>query len=601
MGALSYMLIACIAYSLIPLVVHLAGGSQAPFLFNAWLRAGVVGGCLLFLMTFSRGVPLRAADVLLIGKRVLVWPANGPIIWAIVGSLDYALFAWSIKFIEISVAAILFEMYPVGIILLASWLFKGETRYRRITPTTALLVLFSVGGLVFANASQVAGFGVLDLSFLWRSLIGVTLVVAAIVAVALSVFGLRWGADLSEELSRGSDPRALELYCVVIALFVVSLVSIPVSLVSGFVAGERMTSGAVLTAVVGGAFANAVASVAWRKSVLTADNLGINAIGFAIPVLSLLWLYWIANADVARWDYLIIGATAIITGNLLINFEAEIRWGFKALILALGTCGAIVYLRGGAFAYLGVEAWLWRGGGYFESITLSATVFTLLLAFRVSRLVARTSEEDARLFIVYRNLDLLSRRGVLDAAVCGRILEIDQSNDSPVVREAYRATRRYIAAVDAASLEEADTQLLSQAEANLDALIRSKQVDIHLGEMFALCIFGLVTIGLALFSRPPQVEGWTRLLADVFAMVVSGVIVFLLVHIQDLQRERDDPKLELPGPTDSEPENPGTSYRDFLALFPDTTRRSFNQWLSIVVGIAIVATYVGLLGHKWLG
>lgn len=33
--ALSYMLIASIAYSVIPLVVNLAGGAQSPFLFNA--------------------------------------------------------------------------------------------------------------------------------------------------------------------------------------------------------------------------------------------------------------------------------------------------------------------------------------------------------------------------------------------------------------------------------------------------------------------------------------------------------------------------------------------------------------------------------------
>ena len=83
--------------------------------------------------------------------------------------------------------------------------------------------------------------------------------------------------------------------------------------------------------------------------------------------------------------------------------------GFKALILALGICGAIVYLRDGVFSFLGVDKWQWAGSGYFESITLAATVFTLLLAFRVARLVSRTSEEDNRTFVIYRKLDLLAR------------------------------------------------------------------------------------------------------------------------------------------------------------------------------------------------
>ena len=180
-----------------------------------------------------------------------------------------------------------------------------------------------------------------------------------------------------------------------------------------------------------------------------------------------------------------------------------------------------------------MESWWWKGAGYFESITLSATVFTLLLVFRVTRLVSRTSEEDSRTFIVYRNLDLLARRGVIDENVCGLLLEVDRSNDLALVKETYRKMCVHISAVVPATLNEADSPLLSQAEANLDALIRSKQVDIHLGEMFALVIFAAVTIGLALFSLPPQVEGWTRLLSDAFAMVVSSVTLFLLVHIQD--------------------------------------------------------------------
>ena len=90
---------------------------------------------------------------------------------------------------------------------------------------------------------------------------------------------------------------------------------------------------------------------------------------YAMPVLSLLWLFFFADAEVARFDYLVIGAAAIITANLLINFEAEIRWGFRALLLALGTFGAVVYLRDGVFKFLGVDPWRWTGGGYFESIT----------------------------------------------------------------------------------------------------------------------------------------------------------------------------------------------------------------------------------------
>ena len=49
------------------------------------------------------------------------------------------------------------------------------------------------------------------------------------------------------------------------------------------------------------------------------------------------------------------GTAAIITANLTMNFEAEIRWGFRALVLALIACGALVYLRDDVFTSLGIE------------------------------------------------------------------------------------------------------------------------------------------------------------------------------------------------------------------------------------------------------
>ena len=64
--------------------------------------------------------------------------------------------------------------------------------------------------------------------------------------------------------------------------------------------------------------------------------------------------------------------------------------------------------------FLNVVQWDWTGGGYFQSITLAATVFILLLAFRVSRVVTRASDEDNRTFLVYRKLDMLARRNVVD-------------------------------------------------------------------------------------------------------------------------------------------------------------------------------------------
>ena len=104
------------------------------------------------------------------------------------------------------------------------------------------------------------------------------------------------------------------------------------------------------------------------------------------------------------------------------------RWSFEALILALGGCGMVVYFRNDLFELLNIPSWSWSGDGYFGSIALSATVFTLLLAFRVARLVTRTSDEENRTFSILRKLDSLVRRDVINGEVRYCILVIDETN-----------------------------------------------------------------------------------------------------------------------------------------------------------------------------
>ena len=588
--AVGYMLVSVLAFSNAPLLVNWVGGSEYPFYFGALYRAGVAIGCLLFLLMSYPSNNFYRNNRHLINKRIF----SKLTIFATIGALDYTFFAWSVKFIDITATAVMYEVWPVSVIFFTSWLYRRERRFSKVNLKTTLLLGLIFVGFLFTVSSQHGSLIKLDSVFILNSLLGLLFVIAAITASTLNVCGLKWASDLSEEFDEEQKSSA-ELTGVVISLMVTSSASVVVNTGLGVTFNELPSAWMVLSIVVGGIFTYFVGGIAWRKAVFTGDNLGINAMAYLTPVLSVILLFVFSQTDVARWDYLIIGAAAIITANLLINFEAEVRSGFKALLLALGICGAVVYLRDGVFELLGIVKWNWTGSGYFESITLAATVFTLLLAFRVARLVSRTSEEDNRTFIVYRKLDLLARRGIIDPQVCDYILQIDKANnDVSTEREAYTKARRLIAAVDPAPLNEADSQLLSDAEANLDALARSKQVDIHLGEQFALGIFGAITIGLALLTLPPQVEeGWPRLMVDLFAMLISAVIIFLLFHIQDLQRERDDQKLDQ---SETRPE-----YRHYLVRFLDIQRRSFDKWLSITVGAAIVVIYTGLLANKWLG
>ena len=103
-------------------------------------------------------------------------------------------------------------------------------------------------------------------------------------------------------------------------------------------------------------------------------------------------------------------------------------------------------------------------------------------------------------------------------------------------------TRGYIAS--AVPQDDPDRQRLNETEAELDMLVRSKQVSPVPGEIFALPVFAGITIFLTMFTRPSDPEGYMRMLLDLFAMRVSWVIIFLMIYSIDLDREREAHKPE---------------------------------------------------------
>ena len=72
-------------------------------------------------------------------------------------------------------------------------------------------------------------------------------------------------------------------------------------------------------------------------------------------------------------------------------------------------------------------------------------------------------------------------------------------------------------------------------------------------------------------------------------MLITAVIVFLMVNVWDLHRERSEIRLV---------QEPGST--SFLVHFQDAERRLADQWLSVIVGMGVVVTYCALFGYKWL-
>ena len=447
------------------------------------------------------------------------------ILLTILGNCEYALFAWSIKYIDIAVTTLLFQSWPIFFLLLSAMLLRENANIDTSGKgTLSLILLIGLGFIgfafiIFSQTGEIGKFGEIGVSQL---VIGLALALGAMALSNLKAFGIDWARNLGNQLSGslrglGSDPA---IFFVILSFLLSSLGAAVVGLVVGLGRGEAFDFELLSLAFVAGLVVNTTAGLMWRKANMTDDDISFNALGYAIPILALVALFIFNQADINRVDYLILGATAIIVANMLINFEAEVRWSFEALILALGGCGTLVYFREDIFKWLGIPNWTWSGDGYFGSVALSATVFTLLLAFRVARLVTRTNDEENRTFSILRKLDSLVRREVIDGEVRGCIMVIDEANDQAVLKEQYLKTREYIAR--AVPQDDSDRQRLNETEAELDMLVRSKQVSPVLGEIFALLVFAGITIFLTMFTRPGEPDGWIRMLIDLFA--IAGIV-----------------------------------------------------------------------------
>ena len=420
---------------------------------------------------------------------------------------------------------------------------------------------------------------------------------------------LKWGADLGVRLSNSQPGRRtweeLDLFGLVLGHCVVQLLAIGPSLFIGLVAGETFGAQILALSIVGGLLSSGVGDFLFRKANSITTNLGVNAISYAAPIFALIWLMPFSQFEWHGFDYVVIGALAVVIANLLINFEAEIGWGFRSLVTALWVCGVVAYSRDDIYQFVGIEDWFWLDvGGYYQILALSATVFTLLLAFRVARLVTRTRDEDNRALAIFRDTEELVGRGVLAATVCQNVLTIDASQGADM-EGAYEEARTQVA-VAVRRAGPSDKERLLALQGQLDMLARSRQQGINFGELCSLVVFASITISLALLTRPP-ISGVTGFLVEMFVILFGSVVVFLTVNVWDLQRERSSVLLER-RPTRwpawpshlSDPSGDRT-YGGYGVVFSDRGGRVFEQWMSVVVGLVIVCAYIGLMGHKWLG
>ena len=277
---------------------------------------------------------------------------------------------------------------------------------------------------------------------------------------------------------------------------------------------------------------------------------------FATPLGILILLWMLTILDVSHLDYLIIGAMGITVSNLLIRNisseynmqkynmatkEWELRTGldlahkrnrnaYQALMASLWVFGTITYFTPGFATDVPLE--------------LPVTIFILVLAFRVARLVRRTSQEEEWVIEIFQKLVFLTTKKVIKTDNVSKIalseaikslLLIDRHSSTDELTITYKDMLwqlNQVHTADEISDEITDIRHL------VDMLVHSRQQGSRFDEVVAISMAAfLLVLGLLFFN------GSREFYSELTSILLSSVVVFLLFNILDLERDRKDETL----------------------------------------------------------
>ena len=594
-----YMMVAVVAYSAFPVLFSLGSAGESPFLFTGIYQGstGVALGAVMLL--FKRRLLPNPAVIEDIRShfdwKSLFKPARVEGNWtyhktrlmlaSTAGYCGFVLFALGLAFVDVSVAAILYETWPLFWILVMSFLFydkrkkQGQQRYGTITASVifGFLAFAGVALVILShndNPQPVLAIGS-DFTNI-KTLVGVIFVLLAAICVAAIAGASKIGEVLAKEHSIAKDRNVEEVVFVIFVNCICLVIASGVLCVIGLVRSETISSHQLLYATLIGLFVNSIGIVALRVANKKTKNLGVNALAYATPLVTLLWLWMLSILDVMHLDYLIIGAMGIVAANVLINAKADKRIAYGALVVSLWVFGTFIYFHDGYATDVPLE--------------LPVTVFILVLSFRVDRLVRRTAQEEAWVFEAFRRLESLAvKRQISRGAWGDLLLEIDRHETQDDLTRSYENLARYLAeqmkeaskARGAVATRGAVDEIAGIRHL-VDNLAHSRQQGAHFGEIVAIGLTGtLIIAGLLVFNGEREVYG------EITSFVLSSVLVFLFFNILDLQRDRRDKILEFGG---------GDHGGEYIVKFDDNAKnRKWQQWISVVTSAVIVIVFAWLL------
>lgn len=218
-------------------------------------------------------------------------------------------------------ATIVFFAAPLGAIWLLTRVFASSRQYSPITPAQAALAIIALCGAALVVISQAD-------ANTRATMLGVAIAAPGAAIAALTPFGLKWGQDIRKRLPRDAANRSdfsLDLSLTTAGVAVSHIPSTIISAGIGMTMTETLSPPMIAAAVIGGALVSTPATLLWRAANLKAPSATINALAYAAPVLSVIWLLTLSLTAARQPALFAAGAIAIIAANALLWHSRQSR------------------------------------------------------------------------------------------------------------------------------------------------------------------------------------------------------------------------------------------------------------------------------------
>lgn len=559
------LLITCVAYGLIPVVVSYVDGGSAPFTFMAAWGLGGAFSCLSYVLIFYRGVFRK-----IICNFAGVLPSKTPeyngfprwnwsVILALPRSLTVAFFAWSTVFLPEIVSAILYESWPIVFVFLLHISFKDRSKLEfRFSIKSIFLIIFVLAGAVLIVLS-ISQENMVESNYPTPGvMLGVFLLALAIYFSVQTVYFFKYsevvkkwtGKQLSAEMESREikDGEGHFMLLRGISQAIGSIVGCILCII-GLTTGSFNTGSFGMQnfffVVICGALIEVFGSITNAKGTLKMISIpNSQTFRCLTPIFGVLFLLIFTSAvENVDFNLVLFGYFAIYLGSMLVFLETENQNRMAYSVIFLWTFGVFTIYRENKFGtWFKKIAEQFDSNTYFTVLGLLAAAFTILLTLYTTRISTRISEEEKLLLSLKSRLKNIERRYGIN--MLSRLEEINISKKPSEIKCAYLDICRKLEKIENGKIGNlCERQYLMKTQVELDILVNGKLSYEENGELYAGVIIGLSAITLAFFARPVA-EDNSVVFYNLFSLIFSGVIAFLLFYANDLRHKRNTGILE---------------------------------------------------------